>query len=483
MDNDNKIKDLIKSETAAFFTRALREIRKEKKEFNLEEEFAKSKRYKNYTVQVVVLATILVCVAGVALILGAFNAGSKSEELSITAFEDQNLKQILEDIKRSRDRLETLKRELAEIKKEYDKELFDARADLAHYLELNAALYPDEAELKERNQERIKAADRTIASIRAKYDPMIAAKQSEIDQVERSLAEYDQRAVEQAKRTEDYLNNQQKLFQLEKDKIVASYEKEIAALEGKQEAERERYALQREELTKALEAQKLRELDLLTKLYNPTFMSEPLSGLIAGYAGNESAEYKPAAYPDVLRLDGVLDAASYEKLVSSVSAYLSVLKALRAVPYTNSVPPALAMVESKSLEALSAFEAQMLKAAEVISKKRAEISANIAEIADLKAKLSYSKGVIAQHLGALAAMSQDRREHGYIIDASPRDAMRVYINPSIKAAAGTEAWVFRDDNLVASVSIFYKDGESFAKVLELQQGASIRPFDKLLVSQ
>jgi len=61
--------------------------------------------------------------------------------------------------------------------------------------------------------------------------------------------------------------------------------------------------------------------------------------------------------------------------------------------------------------------------------------------------------------------------------------MRVYINPSIKAAAGTEAWVFRDDNLVASVSIFYKDGESFAKVLELQQGASIRPFDKLLVSQ
>ena len=128
MDNDNKIDSSVldnentavpeeKGDVLLFLQEEIMPLRKKKvvTTYDLEKEYAKTRKNKNLSVWIVLLLTVVGVVLATWAIISGFSVNSRNIEVSLDAFEDLNLRNLFDALSKTQDLYEKAAKTKAEL--------------------------------------------------------------------------------------------------------------------------------------------------------------------------------------------------------------------------------------------------------------------------------------------------------------------------------------------------------------------------------
>ena len=237
MDNDNKIikkdSEQIHQEVMLFLGDELDTIHKKssKQTYDIEKEYAKTK--KNHSpFAVLVLVGCALVVFGIAFLMNKVISSHNEEiEVSLQAFDDINLKGLLDTVSTAQSNYDTAVKNKIAIEADMESELRNAKESYD-----NDIFVIDSMNLKIKRiyNEKVAAAKKiyneNVKKIHAEYDEKVSVANKEVQECKSLLAEFDAAKVKAAQESEKALDSERKLRDLEQKKLVDKYEKRITEI-------------------------------------------------------------------------------------------------------------------------------------------------------------------------------------------------------------------------------------------------------------
>jgi len=462
MGDDNEIRQLIRRESETSLKTALDKSKDVARKYDFETEFAKTKRNRSFVVVGVTAAAVLAVGIAAFLVTTGIERKTESTPVDVAAFDDLNLKEILDSSKRNEMDIERIQLEQNQLA--YDLKAATDAADRKY----QAAVESVKARSLGAAEEKagIAAAAAVAASekkgAKAVYASGFAGKSKELAAVRKKSEQYDSRLVEQAQQQKAILANERIAFDLEKKKQADFYESRIAELESARAREVAELKRQKAELAASL-----------TSRYNPTFADERSQALLAASAP-AGASAPAAPFHPYLASSGLIDGNAESRLDTSLSDLLYLSAKLRSVPYLNSVPPALARLEADARSSILAYRAALSRAGAGLEDRDQRLAA-------LSARAEAAERSLDQYRSAVAAYARDSREAGYILDARDGSKILVYLDPSVPVAEGSTGYAMRADKELATLTFHLSGGAVSASLGKLEAEEPLRPFDAVLV--
>jgi hypothetical protein len=462
MGDDNEIRQLIRRESETFLAKAFKEAEGKGTTYDLEKEFAQTARNRSPIVVVATLATIAALGAVAFGVTRIIEGRTAAAPVDVTAFEDLNLKDILDTAKRNESDMERARLEMEKL--DYDLKNGVETADRNY----QAAAESIKAQGLPSSDESMRLKDAAALAAREKlalkeaYASQSKRKMAEIADLQKRIDQYDQRLTEQAKKQQELLDNERRIFDFEKKKQTDFYEARIAALEAARSKDVATLKRQKEDLAASI-----------TSRYNPKLADERSAALLSGYSPPASVAPQVEMNP-YIETAGVAAPGSGTALRRSLSDFLFLSSKLRSVPYLNSVPPALARMEAEARESVALYSGALSRAGTGLQERDARIR-------ELSARAEAAERALASYRWAIDQYVRESREGGYVLDPRDPSSLSVALNPGVPVVDGSSGYVVRGDKAVAALSFYAKDGAMRARVVELAEGESIRPFDSVLV--
>lgn len=482
MGNDNEIKqingikELVKRESKKSLAKSLKEIERDNKAYNLDEEFAKTKKNNSPKIFIIIGVSIGICILLSVIANYFIQASIKSIPIDVQTFQDVNLRDLLDVSKKYTAEMDATQLKLRILKSDLENERQLLNEETQNLLKINATQKLNPSDLAKQNsmiQARQAEKKRTLEK---KYTTPIANLNSQIDAIHEKILQYDSKLMEEARKQKEVIDNHQKLYEMEKQDLIGQYDKRILNLEAQRlqdntlaqkqaddlaKAITERFELDMKELIEKYEKQ----LSDLLSLYNPIFTDPSVIELIKDSKALDEPYTKIPSLSDEVQ----------SELESLFTQFKTVSKLLREIPYQNSVPEALNYLDY-SYSSLSS------KYALFINSQDEKLKASKTELSNLKASYSSLSAERDSYTYALSQIIDIERENGYIIDARKENSILVYINPVFTVTENMKAYVFRkDDEPIGSISLFTKGASIYGKIDVLNEGAELKPFDKILL--
>lgn len=497
MDNDRKVTpgepaaegttEIVERSKMVFLREIVNEFTRRQQQYDLETEFAKTKRNRSVAIPLVIAGLILVFGVLVTAVTRYIHASSLAIAVDIDDFADVNLRDILDEAQRLQNQLDVAQRELRDLREQRDTQIRQIERARDREIGLLAESALGAAARTAREQELRSQAEGQITTLRAEVEPAIAALEERIADLQERIAQYDTRQLEQAREQEEVLNNQQRLFELEMaevrdryerqiERLTTDYDREIAELEQFQaDFERTIRARHAEEIAR-LRAQHTAELAALTLRFNPRMDEEALQPLLDAPAPAGATAFRgPGPFRAVLQEEGAATPADYRRVQQQYEEFQLLLERLRSVPYQNSVPLLLDQLDLRSRDLLREYDQLWRVLADSVQQRDGVIARRDTTIAD-------QQQTIERHQFALTELSRFQGDTGYILDPRDPEAVVVYVNPILSVEPGTVGYVFRrDDEFVGTIRFTGGTGGFVARVEETVEEIEIRAFDKVLI--
>jgi DNA repair exonuclease SbcCD ATPase subunit len=453
--------------------------------YNVEVEIRKARSNRSPVVPLVVLALVVVFGAVAVALTYFINRTTRNVTVGIEEFQDINLSDILDSQKRNETALRLAQRELEDLNTALTAEVGRIQAEANQSAEIvtnDQALSDEERDLQLR---QVRAQEQTaIGRARSTARPQIEAKEQEVADLRAEVDAYDSRMLQQAKRSQEALSNQQTLFDAQQERISSYYEEKITELERLRAEERRDLTRQKDELAAVLKRNHAEEVASLTRRYNPTFtegrvvtaISRNLPALRAGI------DQLPT-YRQVLAAEGVWTRQRFDETRVNLEDLRVIIRRLRDIPYINSIPDALQRLEDLERTLVAEYEGLWANLATLVEQRNAEIQQHLGTIRTQEATIATRDAELEQIVYALDSHTRTSRENGYILDPRDSSRMTVYINPRIPLGQTTTGYVFREqDEPVATVEIQRTGTTLTASLVSLtSEDNPIRPFDNILV--
>lgn len=502
MGDDNKIKDLVAQASRESLAKSLQNQQKESLNYDLEQEFAATKKHRSFFVVGLTLVTMIALVFSAWLAVRIIERRSSQHQVDISSFEDLNLKDLLNVAKRTEDELALAQRELIALERQREDEIRVVQSASTAELELINAQRSSETEKSRARAVALQRRDNQNAEITVRYEPLIMAKLQQIDEISRRLAQYDSRMLEQAKANEEMLASERRLFEMGKQNLIETYDERIGLLEKQLQEENERFEKSRTELVATLRATHQAELHDRSLLYNPVFSDPVLLDILEQPAADTSAFRRlfdhsdgesGMALPEAIIQAGS-DSASAERvsaiigLAETAANQAATLEALGAaladVPYFNSVPVAhkrlqdaaygLASAYSSIAELLASELLQIRQAYQnlethsqatirTLEAERQRLMANLTERQNNLQNVETENSIYQSALDVLAIRSGDA---GFVLEVRGREYV-IWLRPLAGFNRPGRAWIVRNERSLASISV-EPDGDLYrGQLLEL----------------
>lgn len=238
MDNDNKIENRELSnaqrhkDVMLFLNEELNNIQTSTSSntYNLEKEYAKTKKNKSPFVILVLLLCVLITV-GIAWGL-SFSIAKQNQSITVNLeeFDALNLRALLDSVARVQDKYNVAVQERDMTKAAMDNELKKAesqRDDDLFVLESISSVDPES--FASRRRAIIAEYDRAVAAIKEQYEEKIAELEAKVDEYQKELDSYDSSKVASAR--EQDKSGEYSLQDMERKKLIANYESQIKDLQ------------------------------------------------------------------------------------------------------------------------------------------------------------------------------------------------------------------------------------------------------------
>jgi len=384
--------------------------------------------------------------------------------VDVQAFEAINLKDLLDTAKKNDADLERTKIELASIEAELAAAIESAERDYRGAMESVRAQGLGAEEEKAGIDAALKTSETKKREARNRFAAPIAAKKAQIAAIQKRIDSYDQKLTEQAKKQQEVLANERKVFEDDKKRIVKAYEAQLADLEAARIRDAKSLKKQREDLAATLTAR-----------WNPIFDTNRDKTILGDDPSRGKLTEGPA-FPPYLRGAGLLDASAESRINRSYDDFLYMSKRLRAVPYINSVPPILKRMEEEARRAVSELKSLLQGSSRGLEDRDKKI-------AELNSRAAAAEAALERYRWSVSEFVRTNTDGGYVLDSRNPENVSVVINPAIPVVNGSLGYVFRSsERAIAVLSFTVKDGTIRARVVELAPGQRLLPFDPILVS-
>lgn len=481
MDNEDKIeeKDLQVPDSKEIFLKDDAVHYAGAESYDLEKEFAKTKKNKSPFIWITIMLFVAVFAAAAILVTTYIQNRSKNVPVDIEDFADVNLKDVLDRAKQYENQLAKAERELKDLREEMSTKIEEIRQKAARDIQLIRA--KNLAAAEENRQITAVQTRETgdIEAVQAEYEPLIAAKEAEIAEIRENLAEYDTQMVEKAKEQEELLNSQQMKFEIEMEEAVTYYEDQIADLESQYEDELSALTSYQEDLVAQLntnhadeiarlKAEQAAEIRRLILEYNPIFAAEDLKAILAVAVG-DIPSLRLDTYKTVLQNEGIISKANFDAIHENIYALNRLLERLQETPYINSVPEALERISFFGNATYNSYE---------------DLIRGLIASVEYKNAVIYQKDVqLERYRYAMSSLIKDTRENGYILDPRDVNNIHVFLDGTIRISDGDSAYVFRtDEEMIAEIQFFLQNGIVLARLTEqVSEDKTMKPYDKILI--
>ena len=489
MDHDREVNSLIAQSKSAFLQELGREFRERQKQYNLDEEFAKTKKNRSVLVPIVV-AGITILLLGAAFIVST-TIQSRSSDLDIgmaTAFSDVNLRDVLDTVKRNETEMERAQERLREILNARDRRLQSAESAAQREITLLNSRGLTQAQI-----DREAAAIRNglgveVAAIDQEFAPQIEEAENLIAEIQARIDQYDSRQLEQAQAQQEVLNNQQRLFELEMAQLREQYESEIAELStshANQVAELEAFQVELERsLTQRFTREREAALAAQFDVYNPTFTGSALTAML-------NAGPAPGQGPNLTQVPTTSTAArphlgsqSIQSLANIYAAAETLLARIEAVPYENSVPRGLSTLRSQIGQAAQAqigLQNQLAGAIEDLQEENWTLEDELTELQQVSRDAALLDQLLDQVDAGLSALARANGDFGYVLDPRDQENVLIYATDPELLDVGMEGLIFREDSrLIGRIAITRLGRPLLGRIVSLQDGEQPSPYDSLV---
>jgi len=437
------VKDTPQTTIGRFLDRPLTPDDRDKDNFDLEREFAKSAKNRSRRIPVSVAIFFVV------LALGAWGASwftaqaSAKSSVSIGSFEDLKLKEIFDTARKNKKALETLQAQMAD--------LTQASAARVAALQQAGASKADIASVSDPSGEKAKAIlAQTAQAVAAEKSALTAALgplRAQADEAQKKVDSYDSRIGDLNKKNQQVLDSQQRLFEIEKQKLTAQYEARIQALTDEASATSARLRRERDDLVAALKAKHAEDIRELILKYNPV-IADPATAAWLAAAEGKSAVYPAYQWPARIADRNLLPADLQSSLAQRVERTRQLLARLRQIPYENSVPPLLNALDQAVADSLTGYDGFLAPLADHMAALDGEITRRDGAIVELQADLAATRAAAAlekqasvttaaglaettqtlsRWMGGVATYAATLKEDGLVVDPSASDDLVVVL--------------------------------------------------------
>ena len=241
MDNDNKIEanELTSAQrhkdVLLFLNKELDNLQMHSgtaSTYNLEKEYAKTKKNKSPFVFFMILACVLFTV-GIAFILRyTINKQNQSIEINLEEFDSLNLKALLDSVTKVQDKYDNAvkKRDQAIAQMENEIKMAETKRDDDLFV-LESVQLVDDTAFASRKRKIIAEYEEKVAAIKAQYEEKLVVLEADVEKYKKELASYDASKIESAKELEKAVSSERSVQEMERKRLVASYEERISQLE------------------------------------------------------------------------------------------------------------------------------------------------------------------------------------------------------------------------------------------------------------
>jgi hypothetical protein len=437
MANDNEVKKDLTPFGSKFLPAEISNIDGISEVYSLENEFAKTKKNKNWMVFIIVFVFILLTAVFTYAFRSYMVEKSKNIDVSIKEFDDLRLKEILNSSRLAENNIQIRNNELQSLLVEMKNQI----------LEVNNRYLAKENSVLDRST--------SSEAARGKIQELKNAEQSEINGIK---ARYESKISE--KRAQ--INRIQAEKRAEEEKLAAA--KKAA---GNVADEGKVYAMKMKSLSDASQSGLSSMADYYNRFvkylilkYNPVFSSGELkTNLDKNSRRNESKNLRE--YDDLFQKENVMSRKRFDDLRVKIYEHDVLVNRLIGVGYENSVPPALKSIDNLSSSIVNDYENLWFGLTSTVRMKNSQIE-------------DYKK--------ALDAVLKERPESGYIISAENPSKISIHINRLLTVKEGGTGMVFRTDDKYIGMIEFYKTSDGLkAKVVSLAGSNKMRPFDRILI--
>ena len=231
MDNENKISSDI-HEGVQLFLRDVQPADQTTSElYDLNKEYAKTRH--NHTPHLVfpMVLCILLVVLTTAFIVFFVYRTNENITVSVDAFEDLNLASLLDTVSETRANRDGALKEQSDLQVALQAEIDSAERNRdAEYFTIES-LGLSSREEANRKRTADTEYNKAVEAAHAQFDPLIAEQQELVQRYQTQLDEYDTSRLQLAREKEAAMNSQKRLFEMEKQELVSSYEDTIASLQ------------------------------------------------------------------------------------------------------------------------------------------------------------------------------------------------------------------------------------------------------------
>ncbi len=460
MDNANKVTRPEDSDNI-FLKNAIIESGGAPEIYSLEREFSRTKREKKVTAYILLMIFMLFILGASFFFSIMIQNRFQKTEINISDFEDLNLEELLGSAKKVEYKLNQARADLNDLDKERQEKMYQVKEGINQEKQL--VLNNGDLSSQEKNEKLAvldKLQKQRMESVNVQYERKIADKKIEVAELETEYNQMDSEVMKSAQKTETVMNSYQKLYELQMQKMRKDFEAEKKQMNNEHEAEIKRI----EKYNKQLQ-------DILILKYNPRFsikqvlkeagVVDAVSQATPRYNGDSKTYNKIWDYQLVLEKEKIFSLAEFDNLRKQQVFMDAILGRLDAIPYTNSVAPALD--ELLFLHYLSLHEYEYLWYS-------------------LANRLSEKIQLLDYYRWALQSYATDNRESGYILDARNPQKIVAFIDDIYQVQKGDQAIVFRgDQQFIAKVSLTPLKDSYQVTVLEQSPTNRIKSLDKILL--
>ncbi len=296
MANDNKVKKEtkdIKALGAKFLPEEISNIDGGVEVYSLEDEFAKTRKNKNWAVVIMILIFVVVMVSITVLFTYYTDVQNKKIDISFNEFDDLRLKEVLSSARMNDNNLMIRKNELHRVIIDMRKEMLDINR--RYLVKENAVLDSSagDAEKRARLGELRSAEKAAIDKVKSAYAKKISRKRANIREIEK-----------------EKIAAEKKLKEESVDLSTVGDENKIHALKMKSLANAQKGGLAN--MTEYYE----RYIKYLELKYNPYFKSRDLNGAVSKYSRIDPGSFNLREYDSIFSAENIMSKNRFNSLRS-----------------------------------------------------------------------------------------------------------------------------------------------------------------------
>ena len=405
--------------------------------YSLEEEFAKTRKNKNWLVFLIIFLFVAAIVSLTVFVTWYSKEKDRNIDVSIEDFEDLRLKEALNSSRLMENNLQMRRNELHVILIEMKNRILEVNS---RYLAKENALLDKNLSVGSTNariEEFRKAESSEVNAIKAQYSTKIQKQNRMINDLEREKRSMDRELARQSKKIRT-VGDDDRVYAVKMKNLTDSHKSGVSALNDYYN----------------------RYTKYLVLKYNPVITSGEIKASIDKY-GKGGQEKNLREYDEIFSRENIWSRKGYDELRGMIGEQDMLLQRMMGTAYQNSVPPLLMSIDNLAGMIVNDYENLWFSLVVKIKTKNSEIE---------------------DYRAALDAVLKERPESGYIISAANPAKISIHINRLITVHEGDTGQVFRADDQYIGKIQFYKTPEGMrAKIISLAGNNKMKPFDRILI--